>query len=66
MFMNTPPRPAQEKCGVTAMVDVATLTGAIMIALGTSIAGLFTPSDGLAASLTAASREAGARALECC
>ncbi|GLC42430.1 hypothetical protein PLESTB_001097800 [Pleodorina starrii] len=50
---------AQEKCGATAMVDIATLTGACMIALGTSIAGLFTPSDSLAATLTAASRASG-------
>ncbi|GLI60782.1 hypothetical protein VaNZ11_003014, partial [Volvox africanus] len=50
---------AQEKCGVTSMVDIATLTGACIIALGANIAGLFTPSDSLAASLTAASKAAG-------
>jgi len=50
---------AQEKCGATSVVDTATLTGAIMISLGTEIAGLFTPSDALAASLTAASKAAG-------
>ena len=28
---------AQEKCGVTAVVDIATLTGACMIALGKEV-----------------------------
>ncbi|EFJ45167.1 hypothetical protein VOLCADRAFT_106122 [Volvox carteri f. nagariensis] len=50
---------AQEKCGATSMVDIATLTGACIIALGTSVAGLFTPSDSLAASLTTASKATG-------
>ncbi|KAG2430377.1 hypothetical protein HYH02_013739 [Chlamydomonas schloesseri] len=50
---------AQEKCGAKAVVDVATLTGACIVALGTQIAGLFTPSDEMAASLTAASKVAG-------
>lgn len=50
---------AQEKCGVTAMVDIATLTGACMIALGSDIAGLFTPSDAAAESVSAAAKRAG-------
>ncbi|KAG2422596.1 hypothetical protein HXX76_015923 [Chlamydomonas incerta] len=50
---------AQEKCGATSVVDVATLTGACIVALGTQIAGLFTPHDDIAASLTAASKAAG-------
>ena len=50
---------AQEKCGATAIVDSATLTGACIVALGTDIAGLFTPSDKMAESLTRASRAAG-------
>jgi hypothetical protein len=50
---------AQEKAGVSAMVDVATLTGACIIALGGEIAGLFTPSDKMGAALGAASKAAG-------
>lgn len=38
---------------------MATLTGACIVALGTQIAGLFTPSDDMAAALTAASKAAG-------
>jgi hypothetical protein len=49
----------QEKCKVTSIVDVATLTGACMVALGTQIAGLFTPSDAMAAAVTAAAKAAG-------
>jgi leucyl aminopeptidase len=50
---------AQEKAGVTAVVDIATLTGACIIALGGEVAGLFTPSDDMAASLSAASKASG-------
>lgn len=50
---------AQEKCGVDTLLDVATLTGACIVALGTQIAGLFTPSDALTASLMAASKASG-------
>ena len=53
------PPHTQEKCGASSIVDSATLTGACMVALGTDIAGLFTPSDKMAESLTAASRAAG-------
>ena len=42
-----------------AIVDVATLTGACIVALGGEIGGLFTPSDDMAATLTQASKEAG-------
>lgn len=42
-----------------AVVDIATLTGACIIALGDEVAGLFTPSDGLADALAAASRSSG-------
>ena len=45
--------------GVEAIVDSATLTGACMVALGTDIAGMWTPDDGLAASLEAAAGAAG-------
>ena len=42
-----------------AMVDVATLTGSVHIALGNRIAGLFSNDDGLAAELVAAGEDAG-------
>ncbi|CAI5466795.1 unnamed protein product [Closterium sp. Yama58-4] len=45
--------------GVEKIVDVATLTGACIIALGNDIAGLFTPSDELSAELEASSRACG-------
>ena len=44
-----------------AVVDLATLTGAISIALGHHAAGLFTAADGLAAELEAAASAAGER-----
>ncbi|KAI8475093.1 MAG: cytosol aminopeptidase family, catalytic domain-containing protein [Monoraphidium minutum] len=50
---------AQEKAGVTAMIDIATLTGACMVALGPEVAGLMTPSDDMAAAISQASKEAG-------
>ncbi|THG10022.1 leucine aminopeptidase 1-like [Camellia sinensis] len=45
--------------GVEKIVDLATLTGACIIALGPSIAGIFTPSDDLAKEVLAASEAAG-------
>lgn len=48
-----------DKLGVDAMVDLATLTGACVIALGDDIAGLWSPSDQVAAQLDAASKLAG-------
>ncbi|XP_076911899.1 leucine aminopeptidase 1-like [Bidens hawaiensis] len=45
--------------GVDKIVDLATLTGACIIALGPSIAGVFTPSDELAKEVVAASESAG-------
>jgi len=42
-----------------AVVDLATLTGACLIALGEEIAGLWSNHDGLADALSRASREAG-------
>ncbi|MGY1619301.1 leucyl aminopeptidase [Geodermatophilus sp. SYSU D00691] len=50
---------ARLELGATALVDVATLTGAIRIALGARTAGLFTNSDGLAEALTTAGGHAG-------
>ncbi|MEP0751520.1 leucyl aminopeptidase [Trichocoleus sp. Lan] len=48
-----------EKLGVDAIVDLATLTGACVIALGDDIAGLFTPDDTVAQELLQASKKAG-------
>jgi leucyl aminopeptidase len=45
--------------GVSRVVDLATLTGAIIIALGSEFTGLFTPDDALAAELDAAFASAG-------
>lgn len=50
---------AQEKCNVSKVVDVATLTGACMVALGTDMAGVFSPSKPLADSLVEASETTG-------
>jgi leucyl aminopeptidase len=46
------------KIGVDATVDLATLTGACVVALGEEVAGLFTPNDPLAAALQAAATRA--------
>jgi leucyl aminopeptidase len=48
-----------DKLGVEAIVDLATLTGACIIALGDDIAGLFTPNDELASELQQAADTAG-------
>ena len=48
-----------ERQGVRKIVDLATLTGACIIALGDKCAGLFTPSDGLADDLGEAAKTAG-------
>ncbi|KAG7945323.1 hypothetical protein I3843_15G145900 [Carya illinoinensis] len=45
--------------GVEKIVDLATLTGACRVALGLSIAGVFTPSDDLAKEVLAASEVSG-------
>ncbi|KAM1173162.1 hypothetical protein FF1_025927 [Malus domestica] len=45
--------------GVDKIVDLATLTGACVVALGPSIAGVFTPSDDLAKEVFAASEISG-------
>jgi len=44
-----------------AMVDLATLTGAVIIALGSEFAGLFANDDALAEQLLAAGKESGER-----
>ncbi|MEB3341101.1 leucyl aminopeptidase [Okeania sp.] len=48
-----------EKLEVDAIVDLATLTGACVVALGNDIAGLWSPNDDLAAELTAAAEKSG-------
>lgn len=48
-----------ENLNVDAMVDLATLTGACIVALGNDIAGLWTPQDQLATELSQASELAG-------
>ncbi|AUC60431.1 leucyl aminopeptidase [Cyanobacterium sp. HL-69] len=48
-----------DKLGVDAMVDLATLTGACIVALGNDIAGLWTRDDKLAQDLRVASEGAG-------
>jgi leucyl aminopeptidase len=48
-----------EKLGVEAIVDLATLTGACVIALGEDIAGLWSSNDDLAGQILAASEPAG-------
>lgn len=47
------------KQGVDKIVDLATLTGACVIALGNEIAGMFTPNDELAKELTESCEKAG-------
>lgn len=48
-----------EKLGVDAIVDLATLTGACVVALGDDIAGLWSTDEGLASQLQQASKAAG-------
>ncbi|OLP18938.1 leucyl aminopeptidase [Leptolyngbya sp. 'hensonii'] len=48
-----------EKLGVEAIVDLATLTGACVVALGGDIAGLWSPDDTIAAQLMAAAERSG-------
>jgi leucyl aminopeptidase len=50
---------AQRELGVRRMVDLATLTGAMLIALGHEHAGLFSNNDGLAGELSVAGTETG-------
>ncbi|KAK6774581.1 hypothetical protein RDI58_029820 [Solanum bulbocastanum] len=45
--------------GVEKIIDLATLTGAIVTALGPSVAGAFTPSDDLAREVVAAAEASG-------
>jgi len=52
---------AQRQYKPEVMVDLATLTGAMIISLGHEYAGLFSNDDGLAERLTAAGQESGDR-----
>ncbi|KAJ0984888.1 hypothetical protein J5N97_003244 [Dioscorea zingiberensis] len=47
------------KLGVDKIVDLATLTGSCVVALGPSIAGIFTPSDNLATEILTAAEVTG-------
>jgi leucyl aminopeptidase len=47
--------------GPAAILELSTLTGACMVALGDQAAGLFAPDDALAAELTTAAADAGER-----
>jgi leucyl aminopeptidase len=49
----------QQKYAPNVMVDLATLTGAMIVALGHEYGGMFSNDDGLAAQLTAAAAAAG-------
>jgi leucyl aminopeptidase len=50
---------AQNQCNVEAVVDIATLTGACMIALGDQIGALYATTDEMANGFTTASKLAG-------
>lgn len=52
---------AQHKAGAKAVVDIATLTGACMVALGTEVGAVYSPSDGFVTGVMAAARAAGER-----
>lgn len=51
---------AQEKCAAKKIVDIATLTGAQMVALGTEIAAVLSPKDEVYAALESAAKASGA------
>lgn len=50
---------AQNQCGAEAIVDIATLTGACMIALGDGMCALYSSTDDGAAAVQAAAKAAG-------
>ncbi|GAB4822773.1 hypothetical protein N2152v2_009819 [Parachlorella kessleri] len=50
---------AQKQCGAEAIVDIATLTGACMVALGTGMAGMYASDEAMATALQAAAKAAG-------
>ena len=53
------PSPTRERLGCTHLVDAATLTGAIVVALGHLNVGLFANHDGLRDRVLAAAKEEG-------
>ena len=50
---------AQNQCKVDAVVDIATLTGAFMIALGDQIGAVYSTTDEMANDITTASKVSG-------
>jgi len=54
-----------EKLGVDAIIDLATLTGACVIALGDDIAGLWSTDEALATQLAQAAEMAGESSGRC-
>ena len=50
---------AEKTVGATAIVDIATLTGACIVGLGPEVAGLFTPDDEMATDLADATKASG-------
>src|SRR4029453_19642190 len=51
-----------QQLGATHLVDVATLTGACVVALGKIVSGLFGPPDGWGETVNAVANRRGARA----
>ena len=49
---------AEKQCGAETIVDLATLTGACIVALGEKLAGLYSSDDGLRADLESAAKRA--------
>ena len=50
---------AEKTVGAESIVDVATLTGAIIVGLGPEVAGMFTPNEEMASSLVSATEASG-------
>lgn len=50
---------AEKNCKAEAIIDVATLTGACMVALGTSMCGMFSPNQQLISQLKQAGSRSG-------
>lgn len=48
-----------EKLGLDSVVDIATLTGAVVVALGNDVAGLWSPNDQLAEDMIACGAKSG-------
>lgn len=50
---------AEKNCKAEAIIDVATLTGACMVALGTGMCGMFSPNQQLISQLKKAGSKSG-------